>query len=156
MGENRQSGEPASERELGGTLEFVPLALDSIETSIAICFERQARRHPERLAVKTRSANLTYDALNRAANCVARAILADSKQGEEPIALLFKPGASLIVANLAVLKAGKSFVPLDHSLPPVKLSQILKDFEPRLVLTDGVNLALARELAGEGARAEHR
>ncbi len=66
--------------------------------------------------------------------------------------MLFKTGAPLIVADFAALKAGKPFVPLDPALPPAKLRQILRDFEPRLILTDARHFALAQELADESAR----
>ncbi len=133
--------------------KFVQFPAENVERSIAACFERQARRWPLRLAVKTSEKSLTYDALNRAANRVARAIVADRRQGAEPIGLLFKTGAALIVADFAALKAGKPFVPLDPALPAAKLRQILRDFEPRLILTDADNFPLAQELAGDLASA---
>ncbi len=152
MTQRRRGKQPGNARKSNDD-EFVQFPADNVERSIAACFERQARRWPQRLAVKTSDTSLTYDALNRAANRVARAIVADRRQGAEPIALLFKTGAALIVADFAALKAGKPFVPLDPALPLDKLRQILRDFDPRLILTDAHNFALAQELTGDFASA---
>lgn len=119
--------------------------------SIPDLFEQKVKQYPDRLAIKFRSDRLTYQELNRRANRVAHAILARHGDNDAPVALLFKQGSSVISASLGVLKAGKIYVPLDYSLPVVKASRILKDFEPRLLLTDEQNLSLAFELAASSA-----
>jgi amino acid adenylation domain-containing protein len=126
---------------------FVEFKKEDIERSIPDRFERQVRQYPLRLAVKDRGKSLTYDELNRAANRVAHAILAQDCKSDEPVALLFKQGMSLVAASLGVLKAGKAYVPVDHSLPLTKATRILRDFAPRLILTDEHKFSLARELA---------
>jgi acyl carrier protein len=88
------------------TNAFVEFTRDEIEQSIPARFEQQVRRDPKWLAVKAKRDTLTYDELNRAANRVARAILAQIP-GEEPIGLLLEHGAPMIVAILGVLKAGR-------------------------------------------------
>jgi non-ribosomal peptide synthetase component E (peptide arylation enzyme) len=51
--------------------------------------------HPDRLAVKTNNYTLTYDELNKAANRVACAILAQPGNVEEPVALQQKTAKRL-------------------------------------------------------------
>jgi amino acid adenylation domain-containing protein len=126
---------------------FIEFRREDIERSIPDRFELQVQQHPDRLAVQSDEARLSYQELNRAVNRVSHAILAQDCNGDEPVALLFKQGISLIVASLGVLKAGKAYVPVDYAMPPVKASHILDDFAPRLILTDKHNLTLARELA---------
>ena len=58
------------------TDNFIEFNREEIEQSIPDRFEEQVRRHPDRLAVKANSEQLTYDELNKAANRVAQAILA--------------------------------------------------------------------------------
>ena len=60
---------------------FVEFGKEEIERSIPERFEQLVRKYPDRVAVKTRSHQLTYDELNKAANRVAHAILA--QRGEE-------------------------------------------------------------------------
>jgi amino acid adenylation domain-containing protein len=129
------------------TNPFTEFKKEDIEQSIADRFEQQARRHPQRLAVKTKTQSLTYDALNRMANQVAQAVLAWPDKGHEPVALLFKQGISLIAASLGMLKAGKAYASLDLSIPRTKAIQILDSLQSRLIVTDRDHLCLAHEWA---------
>jgi amino acid adenylation domain-containing protein len=85
--------------------------------------------------------------LNQAANRVAHAILAQRGDGQEPVALLFEPGAPFVIASLAALKAGKIPVPLESAFPRVRLSYMLEQSQATVLLTDNANLRLARELS---------
>jgi amino acid adenylation domain-containing protein len=115
---------------------FVPFDKAEIEQSIPARFASQARRHADRLAVKTRTEVFTYAQLDAAADRVSGAILAVRGSGAEPIGLLFERGASLVVALLAVLRAGKICVPLDPGAPPIRAHTLLEDAQVRLVLAD--------------------
>jgi amino acid adenylation domain-containing protein len=128
------------------TNPFVELRKEDIEQSISDRFEQQARRYPDRLAVKTKRQRLTYDALNRISNRTAHAVLARSDQRNEPVVLLFRQAAPLIAASIGALKAGKAYVSLDFSLPHAKAKQILEDVQPRLIITDSDHRSLAHEL----------
>ena len=128
--------------------EFVVFRKEEIEQSVPARFEEQVRRYPGRLAVRTARHELTYDALNRAANRVARAILERRGQGAEPIALLLEHDAPLIAAILGVMKAGKFYVPMDPSYPEARNRFILEDSGAGVVLTDDRNLPIAAALAG--------
>jgi amino acid adenylation domain-containing protein len=131
----------------GPNNSFVEFKKEDSDRSIPERFEQQVSRYPTRLAIKAGDELLTYEELSRRANRVAHAILAHHDMSDVPVALLLKQGASNIIASLGVLKTGKAYVPLDHSLPVAKASRILEDFEPRLLLTDQYNLSLAFELA---------
>jgi amino acid adenylation domain-containing protein len=130
--------------------EFTPFSLGETEQSIPARFEQQVRRYPGRIAVKTRSHELTYAALDQAANRVAHALLARRGPGAEPIALLLEHDAPLIVALLGVLKAGKFYVPLDPSYPRARTAAMLEDSEAGLIVTENSLLPRARELAETG------
>ena len=129
---------------------FVPFTRDAIEQSIPTRFEQQVCRYPQRLALKTKEGELTYEALNRAANRVAWALLDQCAPGTEPIALLLEDDASLIVTILGVLKAGKIYVPLDPSVAPARLTAVLQDLQARLLVTNRQHLPLATALADPG------
>jgi len=126
---------------------FIEFTKEEIEQSIPSRFEQMVRKYPERIAVRAKSSSLTYEALNWAANRVARAILARRGEGEEPIALLLEQGAPMIVAIIGVLKAGKIYVPLDSTLPHSRITYILEELQAPLIVTNNHNLPLAKELA---------
>lgn len=123
-----------------------------IEASIGDRFERQARKYPGRIAVKTQSQSLTYDELNRASNRVAHAIVARRGNANEPVALLFKQGASMITAIVGAMKARKACAPVDYTLPPARASQILQHIQASIILTDNDNLALAHDWGCDPAK----
>ncbi len=135
------------DRRIRPTNAFVKFKKEEIEQSIPDRFEKQVRRYPDRIAVKTRNDELTYDGLNQAANRVARAILTQRGTGEEPIALLLENDVPMIATILGVLKAGKIYVPLDPSLPRARTTYILEDSRAGLIVTDNKNLSSARGLA---------
>ncbi|MEW5929719.1 MAG: amino acid adenylation domain-containing protein, partial [Gemmatimonadota bacterium] len=127
---------------------FAEFARGEIEQTIPARFEAQARLHPDRLAVRSRGASLTYAELDRAAEAVAGAILRARPAGPERVALLFEHGAAMIVAILGVLKAGKTYVPVDPRYPRERSTYVLEDSGAAAVVTGGACLELARELSG--------
>ena len=131
---------------------FIRFEKEEIEQSIPDRFEEQVRKYPQRIAIKTSSAELTYHELNQAANQVAHMVLEQIGAGEEPVALLFGQGDQAITAILGVLKAGEIFVPLDTSFPRSRIRYMAEEVRARLILTDSRNLSLARELAKDRCR----
>jgi len=129
------------------TGRFVEFKKEEIEQSIPDRFEQIVRKYSNRLAVKTKDHELTYDQLNRVANRVARAILAHCGEGHEQVALLLEHDAPVIAAMIGVLKAGKAYVPLDPSYPRKRLAYMLEDSEARLLLTNQINRSLADALS---------
>ena len=130
---------------------FVRFETTEIEQSVCERFEKQVSKYPERMAVQSKNCQLTYDELNRAANRVARAILALRGEREEQIALLFEHGAAAVIGMMGVLKAGKCYVTVDPSYPRPRIQYILEDSQPSVIVTNGRNRALAGELAGAAA-----
>ena len=131
---------------------FIEFKKEAVEQSIPDRFEEQVRRHPNRLAVKARSQRLTYTELNQSANRVARAVLAQEGNGQETVVLMFEHGAQVLIAILGVLKAGRVYVPLDPTYPRIRISHMLEDSQPSLIITNNQNLSLAHELARAGCR----
>ena len=116
---------------------------EDIENSIPERFEKIVRIYPDRLAVKDKDRSLTYDQLNRAANRIARAILAKRGDSREPIALLFEHGIDMIPAVFGVLKAGKFYLGLDPSFPRDEINRMLEDSGASLIISNARNLQLA-------------
>ena len=86
--------------------------------------------------------NLTYAELNGRANALARILLDHGVGPEQIVALALPRSVPTIVAQLAVAKAGGAFLPVDPTYPVERISYMLADAKPKLVLTQ-------RELAPE-------
>ncbi|MEE8113645.1 MAG: AMP-binding protein, partial [Nitrososphaerales archaeon] len=136
-----------SGQRVGPTNPFVEFKREKIEQSVPDCFEEHVRKYPNRLAFKTKQDAFTWDALNRAANRVARAILGMYEIRERPIALLLDQEASIMAATMGVMKTGGFYVPLTASHPHARNRYILSDTEATLIVTNSKCFSLARELA---------
>ena len=127
---------------------FVEFPIEDVETSIPERFEEIVRRHPENIAVKMGTEQITYDELNKAANRVAHAIVAPLGQGQEPVALFIERGTLLVIASMAVLKAGKVAIHADPSTSRERVDRILDQSQAAMVLIDRRTHSLAREWVG--------
>ncbi|MEO3763828.1 amino acid adenylation domain-containing protein [Streptomyces sp. B5E4] len=101
------------------------------------CVEEQARRTPEAEAVRYAGASLTYAELNRRANRLAHFLRARGVGRDALVGVAMERSLDLVVALLAVLKAGAAYVPFDTELPPARLAAIADDARPPVVLTQG-------------------
>ncbi|QNP66633.1 non-ribosomal peptide synthetase [Streptomyces genisteinicus] len=97
-------------------------------------FEAQAARTPGRTAVAAGGDVLDYAELNSRANRLAHRLLAMGAGPESLVALCLERRAELVVAVLAVLKAGAGYLPLDPRYPAARLSRMLDDARPVLTL----------------------
>jgi len=119
----------------------------AIEQSIPQSFEQQVRLRPDRRAVKFRGRWVTYEELNKAANRLARTLLQSNPRQGMPIAILVEQGITLIVAILAVLKAGLSYAPVDRRQPKAFLAKTFADLQPDAIIADLHNFDTAEALA---------
>jgi amino acid adenylation domain-containing protein len=127
---------------------FVEFTREEIGQSIPERFEKIVRQYPDRLAIKTRNHSLTYRELNRHANRLARRVLDNRGPASEPVPLLMEQDAPVIAAMLGILKAGKFYVPLDPSLPHLRMQSILEDLHTTYLVTNRKNAALANSVTG--------
>ena len=116
--------------------------------SIHELFEHQVERSPDAVAVSCDGDELTYAELNRRANRLARGLRLSGLERGAPVGLCVGRSARMMVAVLAVLKAGGAFVPLDPSYPTERLEFMLKDSGARIVILEQ---ATAARLAVGGA-----
>jgi len=99
-------------------------------------FEAVAAAHAERVALIDDGGTLSYGALDAAANRLARRIAAQLPAGKTTpiVALLAERGMALAVAQLAVLKAGAAYLPIEPDSPFERVQALLADSGAALVL----------------------
>ncbi|MFD4532984.1 amino acid adenylation domain-containing protein [Kitasatospora sp. NPDC058397] len=100
-------------------------------------FQAQAAARPDAVALAFGAEQLTYAELNGRANRLARLLTAHGAGPERFVAIALDRSTELIVAQLAVLKAGAAFLPLDPRYPADRIAYMLADAAPVLVLTTG-------------------
>jgi amino acid adenylation domain-containing protein len=98
--------------------------------------ERQAHEVPDRLAITSAVGSLTYLELNQQANRVAHQLIEMGVSQEQMVGVYMRRSPLMIVAMLAILKAGACYVPIDTAYPSARIGYILEDSAVSLVLTD--------------------
>ncbi|MGF1480502.1 MAG: amino acid adenylation domain-containing protein [Cyanophyceae cyanobacterium] len=96
--------------------------------------ERQVARTPERVAVRCGEAQLTYAELDRRANQLAAYLCQQGVRPEVRVGIYLERSPALLVALLAVLKAGGTYIPLDPSYPQERIASILSDAQVSVLL----------------------
>ncbi|HEX8921444.1 MAG TPA: amino acid adenylation domain-containing protein, partial [Pyrinomonadaceae bacterium] len=96
---------------------------------------RQAHLHHDNIALTFGALSVSYAELNQRANQLAHHLQSLGIGPEDLAALCFDRSPDMIVAMLATLKAGAAYLPLDPSYPLDRLSFILEDAAPSLLLT---------------------
>ncbi|GAA2225042.1 hypothetical protein GCM10010232_07640 [Streptomyces amakusaensis] len=99
-------------------------------------FARQAALTPDETAVVLAAGELTYRELDERANRLAHRLLGLGVRPEEPVAVLMERSADLVVAILAVVKAGACYLPLHSAYPPERLQRIVDLCGGTVLLTD--------------------
>jgi amino acid adenylation domain-containing protein len=119
-----------------------PYARDSCVHEL---FEQQAGRTPDAVALSFEGGQLTYRELNARANQLARHLRRLGVRPETRVAICAERSAEAVVAVLGTLKAGGAYVPLDSAYPKERLSFMLEDSRPLILLTQQSLLAALPE-----------
>ncbi|MCM6775416.1 amino acid adenylation domain-containing protein [Nocardia sp. CDC159] len=110
-------------------------------------FEAAARVNPQAVALRCAGTQITYDALDRWTNRLARVLIALGVGPETLVALGIPRSAESVAVTLAVAKAGAAFVPIDPTYPEHRIAHMLTDSGAAL----GITLSAHRERMPDGA-----
>ncbi|MFE5039392.1 amino acid adenylation domain-containing protein, partial [Streptomyces sp. NPDC056683] len=105
------------------------------ELTVAQLFARVVERTPTATAVVAGDVELSYAELDARAGRLAAVLRAGGVGPESLVGVMMERGVDLLVALLAVLKAGGAYLPLDAEYPAERVAFILADAAPVCVLT---------------------
>jgi amino acid adenylation domain-containing protein len=97
-------------------------------------FEERVRSTPDADAVVAPGVRLSYAELNERANRLARLLVARGAGPEKIVALLLPRSVEIVVAQLAVLKSGAAYLPVDPNYPAERIAFMLDDAAPVLAV----------------------
>ena len=98
-------------------------------------FESQAAQTPDAVAVSMEGQTVSYRALNAKANQMARVLSAQGVTREVIVGICLERSIEMLVALLAVWKAGGAYLPLDPDFPRDRLRFMVEDAGAPLVVT---------------------
>jgi amino acid adenylation domain-containing protein len=107
-----------------------------LETSLAGLVEAQVKRTPDAIAVVFGEQQLTYRELNERANQLAYELHKHGAGPDQLVGLCVERSTDMIVALLAIVKAGSGYLPLDPLLPAERLGYMLEDSGVRVLVTE--------------------
>ncbi|MFJ8802978.1 amino acid adenylation domain-containing protein [Streptomyces sp. NPDC102487] len=123
----------------------------TLETGLVDTLARHAKATPDALAVTAEDRSLTYRELDEDTNRLAHWLTGRGVGPESLVAVRLPRTAGLVIALLAVLKTGATYVPVDPDHPASRIAHILEDSRPALVLDADTLTAAADDLTAQPA-----
>ncbi len=97
--------------------------------------ENHAKQQPTAIALRFEDRALTYLELNQQANQLAHFLINVGVGPEVRVSVFFKPSLEVGIALLSIFKAGGVYIPLDPNYPQDRLTTLLEDNQPQVILT---------------------
>ena len=116
---------------------------DAGDTTVLARFEARAVEYPDRTAVLSGDASMTYAELDRRANGLARSLVAQGATREVPVAIVMERSVEQLLSVLAAWKAGAPHVCISPDQPSVRLiAQLEHAGSPVLLTTESLSGSL--------------
>ncbi|MGW5463550.1 amino acid adenylation domain-containing protein [Streptomyces sp. NPDC003996] len=124
---------------------------------VARTVAERAAAHPDDVALVAGAETLTYAQLDERAGVLARELAERGVGPEDRVAITLPRSPELVVAMLAVLKAGAAYVPVDPEYPEQRRDLLIADSRPACVIdrTGAVTGQGGSAAAGGDVLAEH-
>ncbi len=106
------------------------------EKTLSQVFYEQVNFNPDKVALKYKNSNITYDLLNKKSNQLARKLIDSGLKKNNKVIILTEKNTETYILILAIIKAGAIFVPIDTEAPKDRINLILDDCEPTLIFAD--------------------
>ena len=116
-------------------------------------FERTAESFATKEALRYKHESYTFDDLNRAANRRAHQLRRAGLKAEQLVGISLERSPHMVIALLAVLKAGGVYVPIDPEYPDERIRYILEDAGIGMLLTTKKTMRRLRNVLEENSPA---
>lgn len=124
-------------QDLQETLNGAIKPTSTAEKTLLDLLEQAESKHPDKTALVYDGFTLSYAALQRQTNQMARVLSAQvDGQTSQVIAVQLENPVHMILAFIAIAKSGNAFLPLDQSNPQQRTQYILEQSEAALFLCD--------------------
>ena len=114
------------------------------DNTLQCLFEEQVCRTPDNIALVFGNLSLSYAELNQRANRLANYLLETYKiVTDDLIVLCLNRSENMLIAILAVLKAGAAYVAVDPAIPEERLAYIVEDTQTRVIIANEHNSVIS-------------
>ncbi|MBX3361748.1 MAG: amino acid adenylation domain-containing protein [Phycisphaeraceae bacterium] len=108
------------------------------DATIVSAFHARAAKSPDAVAYRFGKSSLTYAELDARSAGLASDLMAAGVTHGAAVGVCVEVSLDLPVALLGVLRAGASYVPLDPTYPKARLSQIVEDAKPAIIVASSL------------------
>lgn len=113
-------------------------AFDTPATTLTALVQEQAARTPDATAVVYEGRHYSYREINESANRLAHWLIGQGIGTEDRVAVLLEKSPELVITAVGIVKAGAVYLPVDPTYPEDRLTYILGDSDPKVVLREAV------------------
>lgn len=99
-------------------------------------FERNVLLNPNSIALKFENIEISYQELNSKSNQLANYLVAKHIEPGDKVLICLNRSIEMIIAILAVLKAGGTYVPIDTKTPANRLNLFIEDFDNPILINN--------------------
>ncbi len=134
-------GELVGDQEPGTDQQPVPTDWQGLpvpfpqEKSVSVLFDAMVAERPEHVALELGEERLTYSQLHDRVLHLAAALRDAGVKPGQFVGLCCDRDFSMVAAQLAIMRVGAAFVPLDQSYPKERLSFMIEDTSLQVMLT---------------------
>lgn len=109
---------------------------DTKERNFIKLFQEKVKTYPNKVALKFRENEYTYEELNKYTNKLAHYLVKLGVKCETLVGVYMERTDKMVVALMSILKAGGAYVPLDPSHPTERNNYILKESGIKYIITE--------------------
>src|SRR5208283_3187213 len=107
----------------------------AVARDLSQLFSEQAKRNPARIALITNEGKFSYQELDERANQLGSYLSSQGVGPETLVGVLLDRKPEMLIAILAILKAGAAYVPLDPAYPAERIGYIVEDAQISIILS---------------------
>ena len=113
--------------------------------SVLEYLERSARTFPEKTAFVDENGSVTFAQLRRQARALGSFIIKANAE-RKPVLVLMDKSVQEIISFMGILYSGCLYCPADASIPDLRIQNIIKTLQPKLIITTETLLARAKSI----------
>lgn len=124
----------------------LPFVKYHADRTIKEIFENQVDNTPDNVALIYEDQEMTYRELNNKANQLAYRLREIGVKPNDRVVIMTERGFELLIAIFGVIKAGGAYVPIDSVNPKERISFIIDDCTPKVILKGKEKLSVTSDL----------